>query len=127
MNASKVLGATMGLCGVALWGLGGFVMWRAVDPDHQTLERNAKITQQCVSQVSAIGKASRREDGSVDVELPEVQDARNTLGDLTTILAMCPYQVVTHACIGVKCGAKPSQIPVATIRLGPPRTVRGAP
>jgi hypothetical protein len=109
------------VAGLCLWGMGGMAMWRSLDPDHQRAERNTRISQACASAAGALGKASRREDGSVDIEFAEVSDARGTLGDMTSVYAMCPFQAPTHACIGVRCGSKPSSTPVATLRLGPPR------
>lgn len=116
----NAIGATLFMCGMLVFGAGGYLIWQSTDNAQAAEVARKAIEETCVANLQTIfnipptassgvtGRASNRlarlQGNRVEVRIENVREPQKALGDATAALAACQGKRIRTFCLGPQCG-----------------------
>lgn len=118
----NAVGATLFLCGMVVFGAGGYLIWQSTESTQAIQVARKAIEETCVSNLQTIfnipptqaggqgsrpaasNRLARLQDNRIEIRIENVREPQKALGDATAALAACQSKKIRNFCLGPQCG-----------------------
>ena len=107
MKNRTLIGLTLIISSLALYGGGGFIIKQAVDEKARQAEQHKATETQCLRHLEEIPDAKVQNGGQLTVTVSPVTNPMEALSTASMALMMCPTRDMASFCLGDKCQTSP--------------------
>lgn len=119
----NAIGATLFLCGMLVFGAGGYLIWQSTENSQAIQVARKAIEDTCVANLQTIfnippttggaaqagrpaaaNRLARLQDNRIEIRIENVREPQKALGDATAALAACQSKKIRTFCLGPQCG-----------------------